>query len=215
MKKYLLSAVIAAVCFATGCNAVQEEELFNGKDLSNWAFVVDGDLVPGDQVFSVQDGAILIQGSPFGYMYTKKKYRNYTLNVEWSWVDEPTNSGIFLIIEETNTPFPKGIECQLKAGSVGDFVLLGGADLLEYSPPEGQDRPRVPMIFKREDSSEKAPGEWNKMNITVFEGVITVYVNDVLQNVGTNPVKEGHIGLQSEGKRIQFRKVTLTEKSGE
>ena len=205
-------AFVATVGFATSCNSSYEEAIFNGKDLSNWEFVVDGQSVPGDQVFSVKDGAILIQGSPFGYMFTKRNYRNYTLTLEWSWVDEPTNSGIFLMIEETTNPFPKGIECQLKAGSVGDFVLLGGANLLEYSPPLGQDRPRVPMIFKREESSEKAPGEWNKMEITVNEGVITVYVNDVLQNIGTNPVKEGHIGLQSEGKRIRFRNLRLIEK---
>jgi len=211
MQKYFLSAIIAIVCVTTSCNSSNEEKLFNGKDLSNWEFVVDGNSVPGDQVFSVQDGAILIQGSPFGYMYTKKTYRNYTLNVEWTWVDEPTNSGIFLIIEETTNPFPNGIECQLAAGNAGDFVMLGGSDMIEYQAPEGRERPRFPVIRKREASSEKEAGEWNKAKITVNEGVITVYINDVLQNVGTNRVKEGHIGLQSEGKRIKFRNVTIIE----
>jgi len=211
MQKYLLSAVIAIVCLATSCNSSNEEKLFNGKDLSNWEFVVDGNSVPGDQVYSVENGAILVQGQPFGYMYTKKKYRNYTLNVEWSWVDEPTNSGIFVIIENTTNPFPNGIEVQLKAGNAGDFVMLGGSDMVEYETPEGRERPRFPVIAKREPSNEKAPGEWNKAKIIVNEGVITVYINDVLQNVGTNKVKEGHIGLQSEGKRIQFRNVTLVQ----
>ena len=209
MQKYLFSAAVAIICFATSCSSSNEEKLFNGKDLSNWDFVVADNAVPADQVYSVEDGAILIQGSPFGYMYTKKKYRNYTLNLEWTWVDEPTNSGIFLIIEETTNPFPNGIECQLSAGNAGDFVLLGGSDMIEYQPPVDRGRPRFPVIAKREASSEKAPGEWNKAKITVNEGVITVYINDVLQNVGTNPVKEGHIGLQSEGKRIKFRNVTV------
>lgn len=53
-------------------------------------------------------------------------------------------------------------------------------------------------------------GEWNEANIFVKDGVITVYVNGVYQNTGTNKVKEGHIGLQSEGGPIQFRNVTLT-----
>ena len=209
MKKSLFAAVIAIICFATGCTSSNEEKLFNGKDLSNWEFVVDGNSVPAGQVYSVQDGAILIQGTPFGYMYTKNKYRNYTLNVEWCWVDEATNSGIFLIIAETTNPFPNGIECQLKAGSAGDFVLLGGSDMLEYKAPEDRPRPRFPSIAKREESSEKPVGEWNKAKIIVNEGKITVYINDVLQNEGTNPVKEGHIGLQSEGKKIKFRNVTL------
>jgi len=209
MKKCLFPAFIAIFCFAISCNSTKEEKLFNGKDLSNWEFVVDGNSVPANQVYSVEDGCILIQGMPFGYMYTKNKYRNYTLNVEWRWVDEPTNSGIFLIIAETTNPFPNGIECQLSAGNAGDFVLLGGSDMLEYKAPEGRQRPRFPVIPKREASSEKPAGEWNKAKIIVNEGKITVYINDVFQNEGTNPVKEGHIGLQSEGKRISFRNVFI------
>ena len=60
-------------------------------------------------------------------------------------------------------------------------------------------------------SSEKPAGEWNEANIFVKDGVITVYINGVYQNTGTNKVKEGHIGLQSEGKEVEFRNVTLTK----
>lgn len=210
MKKYLFSAITAIFCLSVSCVHAQKEDLFNGKDLSNWNFVVEGDAVPADQVYSVQDGAILIKGQPFGYMYTKKKYSNYTLELEWSWVDEASNSGIFLLIEEVKNPFPNGIECQLHAGDAGDFVLLGGSDLQEYKQPEGQERPKFPVIKKREASNEKPVGEWNKAKIIVNDGVITVYINDVLQNIGTNKVKEGYIGLQSEGKAVQFRNVAVT-----
>jgi Domain of Unknown Function (DUF1080). len=224
MQKYLFMAFIASIlCFTTSCgsntgsssgsssdsDSSNEISLFNGNDLSNWELIVAGDSVPAEQVFSVQDGAILILGNPFGYMYTKEKYRNYELNVEWSWVDEPTNSGIFVMIAETTNPFPNGIECQLGAGNAGDFVMLGGSNMLEYQVPEGRERPRFPMLRKREASNEKPAGEWNKAKIITNEGVITVYINDLLQNEGTSPVKEGHIGLQSEGKRIQFRNITL------
>ena len=51
----------------------------------------------------------------------------------------------------------------------------------------------------------------NEANIFVKDGVITVYINGVYQNTGTNKVKEGHIGLQSEGKEVEFRNVTLTK----
>ena len=54
-------------------------------------------------------------------------------------------------------------------------------------------------------------GEWNEANIFVKNGVITVYINGVYQNTGTNKVKEGFVGLQSEGHDVQFRNVTLTE----
>lgn len=208
MKKMMLLMVMAL--FVMNAHS-QTEELFNGKDLSNWNFIVDGNKKPAEQVYSVQDGVILIHGEPFGYMYTKKKYKNYTLELEWSWIGEASNSGIFLAIAETESgnPFPNGIECQLKAGLAGDFVLLGGSDLEEYvAPADG--RPKFPVIQKREASNEKPIGEWNKAKIEVRDGKITVYINGTLQNQGTNKVKEGYIGLQSEGGPIQFRNLKLT-----
>lgn len=90
MKKRMLSlAVLAAslFCFSDGANAQKTEKLFNGKDLSNWNFVVDKNSVPADQVYSVRDGKIFITGQPFGYMYTKEKYSDYKLHVEWRWAE--------------------------------------------------------------------------------------------------------------------------------
>ena len=37
-----------------------------------------------------------------------------------------------------------------------------------------------------------------------------MYINDLLQNTGTSNVKEGYLGLQSEGGLIQFRTVKVT-----
>jgi hypothetical protein len=188
----------------------QTEELFNGKDLSNWNFVVDGNKASHEDVFSVQDGVILIQGNPFGYMYTKKKYKDYRLELEWSWVAGASNSGIFFLIAEVKpgNPFPNGIECQLKSGIAGDLVLLGGSNLENYAEP-ASGRPAFPVIQKREESNEKPVGEWNKAKIEVKDGEISVYINNVFQNQGTSKVKEGHIGLQSEGGLIRFRNIKV------
>lgn len=205
---FLLSAIVA--CMTVGSSHAQTEDLFNGKDLSNWNFVVADGNTPAEDVFSVQDGVILIQGNPFGYMYTKKKYADFTLEVEWAWVDKPSNSGIFLMISDPKTPFPNGIECQLHAGDAGDFILLEGADLAEYKQPAGEERPKFLVVKKRADSNEKPVGEWNRAKIDVKNGVIKVYINDLLQNTGTSNVKEGYLGLQSEGGLIQFRTVKVT-----
>jgi len=210
MKRNLFLIVTALSLFAAKSYS-QTENLFNGKDLSNWNFIVADESVSPEDVYSVQDGVILIQGNPFGYMYTKNKYSDYVLELEWSWVDGESNSGIFLAIAETSNPFPNGIECQLRAGSAGDFVMLGGSMLDEYVKPEGGGTTRFPVMQKREESSENPVGEWNNAKIEVKNGKITVTINGVLQNQGTNKVKEGYIGLQSEGGLIQFRNVKLTK----
>lgn len=214
MKKKMFSALLMAAAVFIGTASVQAQKtvkLFNGKDLSNWEFVVDKNAVPADQVYSIRDGAIHIKGEPFGYMYTKEKYGDCKLHVEWRWVGEATNSGIFFLIEEVKNPFPNGIECQLKAGIAGDLVLLAGSDLVEFHQRPGTERPAFPVVPKTNPSSEKPTGEWNQANIFIKNGVATVYINGVYQNTGTNKVKSGHIGLQSEGKDIQFRNVTITD----
>ena len=209
-KTNLSTLMLLLVLLASSCKQ-QSMEIFNGKDLSNWEFVLENDGVTADEVYSVSDGIITIKGEPLGYMYTKEKYRNYTLELEYRWVDNESNSGIFVLIEEPTNPFPNGIECQLKAGQAGDFVLLGGSDLNEYTLPEGvTERPAFPVIDKLEASSEKATGEWNKAKIVVLDGYITVYINDVLQNRATSNVMEGHIGLQSEGEAIQFKDIVIS-----
>jgi len=211
MKKKMFLMLAVMLCFSV-VSCTKTEKLFNGKDLSNWKFVVDGDKVPAKDVYTVRDGNIHINGMPFGFMYTEKKYKDYTLELEWRWIGEGTNSGIFLMINEVKqgNAFPLSIECQLKAGDAGDFVLLSGSDLDEYVVPEGRRRPAFPVVKKQKESNEKPIGEWNKAKINVKDGKITVYINDVLQNQGTNKVKEGHIGLQSEGGPIQFRNLKLT-----
>ncbi|OPZ30766.1 MAG: hypothetical protein BWZ00_00814 [Bacteroidetes bacterium ADurb.BinA174] len=211
MRKTILFTFAAFIIFASGCTQ-DNGKIFNGKDLSNWNFVVENDAVPGDQVYTVKDGQISIKGEPLGYMYTKEKYSNYTLELEYKWAEEATNSGIFILIEDPTSPFPKGIECQLAADKAGDFVLLAGSDMNEYTLPEGiTERPKFPVIAKKQPSSENPTGEWNKIKIIVQDGVVNVYVNDVHQNTGTSTVKEGNIGLQSEGKEILFRNLVLTK----
>ena len=211
MQKTKLSIAILLAVLVTACGQ-KSNDLFNGKDLSNWNFVVENDALPGEQVYRLKEGVISIKGEPFGYMYTKEKYANFTLELEYRWGGEASNSGVFILIEDPANPFPKGVECQLMAGKAGDFVLLNGSDLNEYRLPEGAtERPKFPVIEKMHPSSEKPTGEWNKMKISVKDGAISVFVNGVLQNEATSKVKTGHIGLQSEGKEVQFRNLVLTE----
>ncbi len=181
-------------------------KLFNGKDLKNWAFHLKDPSVDPAKVFYVKDGVIHISGDPFGYMRTAEAYSDYLLRVEWRWPSEATNSGVFIHAQLPDTIWPKCIECQLKAGSAGDFVCMNGADMNERKDKS------VRSVKKIADSSEKAAGEWNIMEVTCTANFITVYVNGVLQNKATGlNLNSGHICLQSEGKDLEFRNVFLTK----
>ena len=213
MKKSFLSFMLIIVLSAIVSTPIKAQtiDLFNGINLDGWGFVLKDDSTRPEEVFQVQDGVIHITGSPFGYMYTLEKYDNYLLHVEWRWPQEATNSGIFLYVQDENSVWPNAIECQLQAGNAGDFVLLNGSDLAEFVLNEGETRPAFPIIKKRYASSEMPVGEWNNAVIICENGNISVYINGVFQNRGTqSPHKTGHIALQSEGKDIQFRNVRLT-----
>lgn len=212
MKLCNLAAVAAAIA-AVSCGAPKSNttELFNGKDLEGWTAVLADDSIPASEVFKAEDGCLFIGGQPFGYIYTAKEYSDFVFEAEYCWVGEATNSGVFLYIKDLGNPFPHCSECNLQAGKAGDFVLLGGAMLDEYVEPEGGLTSKFPKMVKFEESSEKPVGEWNTVKIETKDGHIKVYINDVLQNEGTNPDKVGRIGLQSEGGPIKFRNIRITE----
>ena len=186
-------------------------QLFNGKDLNNWVFHLKDESVDPRKVFTVRDGVIHITGDPFGYMRTKEMYSDYKLHVEWRWPVEATNSGVFVHGQTPDAIWLKCIECQLKAGSAGDFVCMNGADMNERT-----DKSKL-SVAKMAESSEKPVGEWNSMEVICKANTIEVFVNGVMQNKGTSVnVNIGHICLQSEGKAIEFRNVFITSlnKSG-
>lgn len=187
-------------------------ELFNGKNLDNWEFVLADPGISSSKVFTVKEGIIHIVGEPFGYMQTKEEFENFHLYVEWRWPEVATNSGIFVFVQDEKKVWPKCIEMQLHAGDAGDLVLMAGADLKEYQQEAGKERPAFPIVKKKDSSSENPVGEWNHAEIICHSGNVRVFINGVFQNSGSeSSVKKGRIALQSEGKAIEFRNVRLTK----
>ena len=206
MKTNLTLVVLFLATLFISCNKNTKTELFNGNDLNGWTCVLDQESnVPTNEVYGIKDGNIHIVGNPFGYMRTAEKYGNYKLHVEWRWVGEGTNSGIFLHVQDGDKLWPNAIECQLCNGKAGDFVMLGGSKIKEIECVG-----EFP-IKDRNGDFEKPVGEWNTAEIVCEGTSITVYINGELQNQCTGENSEGYIALQSEGGPIEFRNVYLTK----
>jgi len=59
--------------------------------------------------------------------------------------------------------------------------------------------------------NEKEPGQWNKYEITLKGGDLTLLINGEKVNEATGlDIVPGTIGLQSEGGEIHFRTVQLS-----
>ena len=200
-------------------------KLFNGENLDGWkcfAYAEEGkEPTPVEKIWSVKNGILVCKGEPLGYLYTEKKYTNFRLNVVWRWAPgaEPGNSGILLRIAGDAVSFlPKCAECQLKHESAGDiygfygFKVNGPADRLGKIEHE-----KLGTIYAlpKTKMAENKPGEWNRAQIVVIRGTITVIINGEEVNKATDcDVAPGHIGLQSEGGEIQFRAVRLVPIGG-
>ena len=200
MKKILVLALGALLLASCG---ERETQLFNGKDLTGWSFSLAPDSeVAADAVFGVKDGVITIAGQPFGYMITDGTYSNYKLHVEWRWVDEPANSGIFVLAEPGDGLWPRCAEVNLMAGHAGDMIASGGSAFEELT--EGR------FLRSTVDSAEKPAGEWNTAEIICNGNFIQAYINGVLMNEAHFDRSSGPIALQSEGGPLEIRNVYIT-----
>ena len=179
-------------------------DLFDGKSLSGWTFVSKDTNAPAESIWSMTNGVIACQGRPYGYARTLQTYRDYQLHVEWRWPDGPGNSGVFLHINPPDKVWPLCFEAQLQAGNAGEIRCNGGSTANGLTAANPKNFPR------RQPSSELPAGEWNSYDIVCRSNTISVRVNGTLQNEITGAsVDSGAIGLQAEGKLVEFRNIFI------
>lgn len=188
----------------TSITPANKIELFDGKSFSGWTFVSKGTNAPAASIWSVTNGVIACQGKPNGYARTLQTYRDYKLHAEWRFPAGPGNSGVFLHVNPPDKVWPLCLEAQLASGSAGE-VRLNGGSLVGNLPKLG-----AKSFPRRQPSSEKPVGEWNSCDIVCRSNTVTVHVNGVLQNEITGAsVSSGAIGLQAEGKPVEFRNLAI------
>jgi hypothetical protein len=225
MKKilFLTLAGIAAVFTLTSCCCTKQcsggatLELFNGKDLNGWGYVLADPAVPRDAVWSVKDGLLVCKGTPLGVLHTQRRFKNFRAVVEYRWPPgaEPGNSGILTRINGAPRALPRCAEVQLKHGSAGDVLGLQGMTVVagqaRFFETKGHKIAGDIAGVKKVTDAEKPAGEWNRVEILAKNGDYTVWVNGQQVNQVTGvEVVAGPLGLQSEGGEIHFRRATLT-----
>lgn len=216
MAKSLQVILLAALALAATPLAAADQEgegvsLFNGKDFSGWTYHLSDPDAKMEDVWSIDDGVIICQGKPSGYLKTKEDFENYRLTLQWRWKPggQGGNSGVLV---HTTTPgaigvWPKSVEVQLAHENAGDFWVIG----TDLDVPNEEERKKGRRHLNLTDGAEKPVGEWNTMEITCRGDEVIVKVNDELVNHATNATQtKGAISLQSEGTEVHFRNIQLT-----
>ena len=191
-------------------------DLFDGKSLRGWEhYLVEPDVAMAD-VWGVQDGVLVCKGKPMGYLATKDSFTDFRLVVEWRWPPgKPAgNSGVLLRITGEPKALPKCVEAQLQHGSAGDVYGFHGfnvkGEAARTISAENAMFGKLSGVSKIK-GNENEPGQWNRYDITLKGGDLTVFVNGEKVNEATGlDLMPGKIGLQSEGAEIHFRAVRLT-----
>jgi hypothetical protein len=186
--------------------------LFTGTELEGWKFmhgpVKEGEPDP-DSVWKYEDGVLTCTGAILGYIRTQRTFTNYQFSFEWRWTGEPGNNGVLLHVQGQDKIWPLSVEGQLKSGSAGDVVLMGGATSMDMNRPMPGKKAKQ-HLPAYSGSNEKPAGEWNEFKANVVGDRILILINGMLKNVVTGcSLTSGHIALQSEGAPIEFRNIKL------
>lgn len=213
-----LSLVTLLALGSIPAGAAEPVKLFNGKDLAGWEAFLDAPGAKMEDVWSVRDGVLVCKGEPMGYLCTRNEYTSFRLAVEWRWAPggKPGNSGVLMRINGEPRALPRSIEAQLKSGDAGDVYGFHGmkisGDAARAVSVAGHKLGGDLSGVKREvKGAEKTPGEWNRYDITLRGGELSVEINGRKVNEATGcEILSGKVGLQSEGGEVHFRLVELT-----
>jgi hypothetical protein len=182
-------------------------DLFNGKDLSGWAFFMKDNANPSN-TWSAGDGLLKCAGKPTGYIRTERDYREYKLTAEWRFVKigpKADNGGVLVHMQLPDKLWPPCIQCQGKHDNVGDLFMMGGSESKEHKGTDAN----TPLV-KKGESAEKPVGEWNTCELICSGNTVKIYVNGKFMNETTeSTVTSGKIGFQSEGAPFEVRKVYI------
>ena len=212
MKKNLLFLILTFILISCTNQDGKWRQLFNGRDLSGWEQVGPGKFVVEDSLLRTIGGMGMI-------LYPAEKFSNVIIRVVYKVKDNDCNSGVFIRLPEKPADewaaVNKGYEVQIDNGTRhvgGDYHCTG----VLYSLTKAMAHP------------QKAPGEWNTMEITLDGQRTIVHVNGELVTDFTegDPVPEktrdfepergprpesGYIGLQNhdELSTVYFKEVAV------
>jgi hypothetical protein len=137
---------------------------------------------------------------------------------EWLRWDEPVADGVFHVEWRfTLVPGKKGYNSGIFVRNSPDAAIwhqaqtgdASGGFLFGDTPVDGKPK-RLNLSKALKDKRVKPAGEWNTFELTAKGKEISLWVNGAVTSVfDACEVPSGHVGLEAEGWRIEFRNVKL------
>ena len=189
--------------------------LFNGKDLTGWAYGTAGRGKAGAG-YQVQDGVLFCTAKDGGNLYTEKEYADFVLRFDFK-LEPNSNNGV-----------------GIRAPSQGDAAYVGmEIQVLDDNGPQYKDKLQpwqyhgsIYNVVPARRGHLRPTGEWNTQEITAKGRQITVKLNgETIVDANLDEVKDpetlkkhpglknekGHIGFLGHGTRVEFRNIRIKE----
>ena len=187
----------------TGTSHVDEDDsdfetILDGTNLQGWEMCGQGMFVLGHKMIISEGGMGLL-------WYTKRKFLNFILKVNWKTSTKGDNSGVFVrFADPDDDPWI--------AANTGYEIQIYDAE-----PTDGNAMHRTGAIYNFAPPSifaSKEPGQWNTFQIHAIGQSYAVILNNTRVTEFTgNRQLEGYIGLQNHDakSRVCFGKVAIKE----
>lgn len=181
--------------------------LFDGESLDGWERF--GGRNP--EVWSVEDGAIVVDGEGGGWIGTDRDYGDFALKLQFRIVEPGSNSGVYLRAPADASHISRtGMEIQI----LDD-------DHPRYASIEPWQRcGSIYHVAAAEPGHLKPTGDWNDLEIDAIGPRVVIRLNGatvVDDRIDGHPELEeehpgllreaGRIGLQSHNGRVEFREM--------
>lgn len=200
MKK-LPILVILAITMISSLSYCQKVELFNGKDLHGWVIENNGQ-------FSVEAGVIKVNRGT-GWLRSEKIYSDFTLTMEFRFMEKDANSGIFLRVPSANPEGDNGYPASYYQVQCRDNDSIINSHL-GYLFSKGVPDPDFVSSLEKIKKAYKPLGEWHTYEITCNKGQFIVKLNGEIITIALNvQTPEGYIGIQGELGLLEFRKIEI------
>jgi Domain of Unknown Function (DUF1080) len=177
--------------------------LFDGQSIDGWRMAGSGKFV-----FIEHDKSLRSEGGMGLLWYTKKKYKDFVLKVDWKVSRRNDNSGLFIRFSNPdNDPMiavDTGYEIQ-----IDDMAM-----------PDGNPLHKTGAIYNfaapSNAQASKPVGQWNAFEIEVTGQKYSVTLNGekVISEFTGNRLTEGYVGIQNHDSdsHVSFKNIRIKEK---
>lgn len=157
--------------------------LFDGKTLNGWQATSEAN-------WRVEDGAIVVDKGPKGFLLHDDDYLNYQLQLEFK-AAKGTNSGVFLSTKKS----PQNLTTDCYE--------------LNIAPPDNP-FPTGSLVARKKYEGAGETGAWRKYEVIVRNGKVSVKLDgESILEYESEPSLGRLIGLQLNSGRVAFRNIKV------